>query len=168
MKLSAVNTAQKRILCSPDYEADAIYEAWLLLLHATMVMIPPARTATRLEGPRDGGLNPSASKKKKACGNDRSQDRSAERSRSVSFHGEAIQPGLARSRDSNLQLQISRGEISWIQKAFFGKQYIYIYIYGNKENIGGRTQACFLCCLKYYKSLLSPLGSSGCLAGEQP
>lgn len=30
----------KHILCSPDYEPDAIYEAWLLPLHATMLRIP--------------------------------------------------------------------------------------------------------------------------------
>lgn len=31
---------ERRFLCSPDYEPDAIYEAWLLSLHATTVRIP--------------------------------------------------------------------------------------------------------------------------------
>lgn len=61
LKLSAVNAAHKRILCSPDYKPDPIYEGWLLPLHATMVRIP--RSDRHAGGGPGDGAQPSASER---------------------------------------------------------------------------------------------------------
>ena len=80
----------------------------------------PARTAAEAQGT---GLNPL---QVKGLSDDQSSSQgwSAEGSLSISFHGEVSQPGLARAKGATLQLQTSRGGISWVKNALFRKQYI--------------------------------------------
>lgn len=136
-------------LCSPDSTPDAIYEAWLLPLHATMVRIP--RSGHDVVGDLGGGVGGVRGGVAQAsqtpfpplpppCDTEASErptvmtaepwlglEHREDMGRIISWGGGGgvERPGLARFRDSNTQLQTSRGGISWIPKAAFVIEYIW-------------------------------------------
>lgn len=104
LELSAVNTAHKHILCSPDQEPDEIYEARLLPLHATMLRIPRSDPHA-VVGPV--GMAQAPARERPAV-----MTRAPQSGQECREEPEQSQPRLPRCKDPNLQPQTSRGGIS--------------------------------------------------------